>query len=378
MTLFLFLKQIVDMLYQHQILDYLMVAFAVMMVVYQFLLIRPSIHKVLTLSDAFVVILGVHVTMIFFRRVGDYGIYFKIMSAFLMYFMGRLYYDRIRESVGALVKAGYIVVYVNLIWRIIHFGFGFFHISNADGDLYYYDTDMAFAMILAMVFIVMYGHNTLFKYITAFMVCPIMVFSSDAGIQMVLMLAVYAIIALYILELLVENRKIANILLTIFILGLIAIVIIIYLPVFELADENVILTMFGSKFFDNDNMYGRYEIWNRMWKDFKASPFFFQGFGTSLSQGVNFGSFYMKLFHSLGIFGITVAMALMLSIVYYVVKISDRKTFYICVILAVLLLGTGVTVCSFDSTQMSWFPMMFAGMVVSSVQVAKNNEKQQV
>ena len=39
--------------------------------------------------------------------------------------------------------------------------------------------------------------------------------------------------------------------------------------------------------------------------------------------------------------------------------------------MAVLLLGSGVTVNSIESTQMSWFPLLFSGMVVSSVQVEK-------
>ena len=41
--------------------------------------------------------------------------------------------------------------------------------------------------------------------------------------------------------------------------------------------------------------------------------------------------------------------------------------------MAVLLLGSGVTVNSMEYTQMSWFPLLFAGMVISSVQV--ENEK---
>ena len=53
---------------------------------------------------------------------------------------------------------------------------------------------------------------------------------------------------------------------------------------------------------------------------------------------------------------------------YYVVKVNDRKTFYLAVIMAVLLLGSGVTINSMETTQMSWFPLLFAGMVISSVQ----------
>ena len=54
---------------------------------------------------------------------------------------------------------------------------------------------------------------------------------------------------------------------------------------------------------------------------------------------------------------------------YHVTKFEDRKTFYLAVIMAVLLLGSGVKVNSMESTQMSWFPLLFSGMVISSVQV---------
>lgn len=80
-------------------------------------------------------------------------------------------------------------------------------------------------------------------------------------------------------------------------------------------------------------------------------------------------SLYIKIFYSLGYIGLALAFMLIISIMYYVMKVDDRKTFYLAVILAVLLLGSGVTVNSMESTQMSWFPLLFSGMVISSVQV---------
>ena len=69
------------------------------------------------------------------------------------------------------------------------------------------------------------------------------------------------------------------------------------------------------------------------------------------------------------------AALLIANVMYYVVKVEDRKTFYLAVILAVLLLGSGVTVNSMEVTQMSWFPLLFSGMVISSVQVEKESGK---
>lgn len=368
MTLFLFLKQIIDMFYGMRFLDYLMVCLVLIMLIYQIALVRPDIRRHFTITDGIILLLSVLLTISFVRDIGGYGIYFKVLSAFLMYFVGRIYYDRIQECYGALVAGGYVVVYLNFFSRLLHFGADLAEVSNAGGDLYYYDTDMAFAMILAMAFILMFGHNTLFKYITVFIICPYMVFRSDAGIQMVLMLAVYAVVVLYVLELFIENTKVANLLLTVIIVGLLVIVMVIYLPVLGIANDDIIVALFGGRFLDNDNMYGRYAVWQSVLKNFQQCSPLQQWFGIDIGSHINMGSLYMKILYSLGYNGLIFTVVLVMNVVYYVVRVQDRKIFYVAVILAVLLLGTGVTVSSMEFTQMSWFPMMFSGMVVSSVQ----------
>ena len=375
MTLFLFLKQLVDVFYKFRILDYLMVCLVLVMLVYQVILVRPNIRKHFTVTDGIILILSVLFSISFIRDIHGYGTYFKVISAFLMYFMGRIYYDRIQESYGALAAGGYVVVYLNFFNRILKFGVAMTAITNANGDLYYYDTDMAFAMILAMTFIMMFAHNTVFKMVTVFIICPYMVFQSDAGIQKVLMLAVYAIVVMYIMELLVENIRIANILLTVMVVGLLTVVIIIYLPVIGIANDDIIVSLFGGRFLDNDNMYGRYEVWKSVLEEFKHRSLLGQCFGTDIGANINMGSLYMKILYTLGYSGILLSIVFIFNVVYYVVKVYDRKNFYVAVILMVMLLGTGVTVSSMESTQMSWFPMLFIGMVVSSVQAQRKQEE---
>lgn len=371
MTLFLFLKQLVDVLYQYRTLDYLMVGLVLVMLVYQVALVRPSIRKRVTIADMLIIALVVLLTVSFARDISCYGVYFKLLSAFLMYFVGRIYYDRIQECYGALVSAAYIVVYLNFFNRFMKFGVNLVNVTNADGDLYYYDTDMAFAMILALVFILMFGHNTLFKYFTVFVACPYMVFRSDAGIQMVLMLIVYVVLCIYIMELVLENQKIPNVLLTLLIVSLLGIVLVLHLPVIGVAQDDTILTLFGSRFLDNDNMYGRYHVWENILAEVQQQDIWKRLFGIGLGKNVDVGSLYIKTIYSMGYIGLMLLIFFVLNVVYYVVKVHDRKTFYVTTILAIMLLGTGVTVTTMEFTQMSWFPMMFAGMVVSSVQAEK-------
>ena len=149
MTFFLFAKQLVDMLYQYQILDYVMVIMVFLLLLYQIALVRPDFRKRFMLTDGIVFGLSALLTINFVRSGSGYREYFKVMSAFLIYFVGRIYYDRIKECYGALVLSAYLVVYINLIDRISQFGWKLFQVKNAEGDLYFYDTDMGIYRILA-------------------------------------------------------------------------------------------------------------------------------------------------------------------------------------------------------------------------------------
>lgn len=383
MTVFLFLKQIVDVLYPYRQLDYMMVFLVIFLLVYQILLVRPSVRENFTLSDSIVLILSVLLTFSFFKNTDGYGIYFKVLSAFLMYFVGRVYYDRIQECFGALTASSYVIIYLNFFYRLFTVGFRF-GIENAGGDLYYYDTDMAFAMILGMIFIGMLGKNTLFKFITVLFVCPYMVLNSDAGIQKALLFVVYILMVIYVVEKITGRQHVADGMLIVTVVTLLIAVGILLLPVFTDFDITGILAVLDGGMLDQGNMLDRYKGWREIWQYIESGGFGNRMFGVDLcserlhnSFFSNMNSLYMKILYSMGYVGILLLVAFIVSIVYYVIKVKDRKTFYITVILAVILLATGVTVSSMESTQMSWFPMMFAGMVVSSVQVEKRENYQE-
>ena len=144
------------MFYAWKWLDVAMVILAVIMLAYQYLLVRPDLKSMVRAGDIAVVALIILSTVSFLKDISAYQAYFKVMSAFLMYFMGRLYYDRILECDDALALSSYLIVYINFIHRIVAFGTGIFRVTNAGGDFYYYDTDMAYAMILAFIFIAMF------------------------------------------------------------------------------------------------------------------------------------------------------------------------------------------------------------------------------
>ena len=360
------------MLYSYKMLDYFMVGLLLVMLIYQILLVRPDFKAIFTKTDGIIIGLSGLVTISFLRSPGEYETYFKILSAFLMYFVGRIYYDRIRESYSALVSSSYIVIYLNLFHRIFCYEGKLFQVTNAGGDLYYYDTDMAFAMILGFIFITMFGKNSVLKLFTILLVCPYMVFYSDAGIQKILLLVVAAIVLVYIMELILRKPKLSNIVLIAMVIGIVAVVALIYLPLMGIDNSQFSSELSHGKILDYQNMNARYAAWSEVVELSRQKGILGQIFGNGLSVGAGNGiyveSLYVKTYYSIGWIGLALALGLVAAVTRYIVKAKDRKTFYLMVMMMVILLGSGVAINSMERVQMSWFPLLFAGMVVSSVQ----------
>lgn len=371
MSLFLFAKQIVDMLYQYKILDYIMVGILFVMMIYQIILVRPNIRNFCTGTDGIILLAGGMVSFAFSKNISEYETYFKVISAFFMYYIGRIYYERIQECYGALVFSSYFIVYLNFLTRIWNFGGELFWVNNAGGDLYYYDTDMAYAMILSLIFIGMFGKNTILKVITIFLICPYMVFCSDAGIQKLLMLIIIVIIIIYIIELIILNYTLTNILLFSIIVGIVISISFIYMPLVNIEIQDYLDFFFQGKLVDYKNMYIRYEGWREIINQVNQQRISVKLLGNGLYSNIQGGleteSLYVKIYYTSGWIGLMIGFLLLISITCHIIRIKDRKTLYLMVMMVILLLGTGVTINSMERVQMSWFPMMFAGMVVSSV-----------
>lgn len=188
---------------------------------------------------------------------------------------------------------------------------------------------------------------------------------------MALMLAVYAVIGIYIVELVLRNQRLSGALLTIMVIGLLGVVVLLYAPVIGVIDKESVAGIFGSRLFDLGNMYSRYGEWQRILQKCANGSVLQHVFGIDLGSQLVIQSMYIKIYYATGYCGLLLALSAIISVMHYVVKVEDRKTFYLTVIMAILLLGSGVAVNSMESTQMSWFPMLFAGMVISSVQAQK-------
>jgi len=382
MYIFLFAKQIVDMFYDYIWLDVTLVAVAVVLVIYQLRMLRPdsgdkiSVIKSIRVPD--ICLLGifliylVHIlascmsgTYVSITSDQLFG-FGKIASAFLIYAIGRLASKRVTESTGALVGSAYIVVYVNLVIRIIKYGVNgsletFLHTTNTEGLIYYFDTDLAYAMLLALVFIAMYAKNTILKFVTIFVTCPFMILHSDADIQKYLMIAVYVILFLFMSERAVKKRRFSDFILPVFILGLLIVIAALVLPIF-MEQEQSSFTNILSGVIDTYNFSGRYSAWIELWQSTAGMNMMSVLFGINNSYGVGVGNQYLSIILSLGIVGMLLALAFIISIAVDAVKIEDRKTYYVTVMLAIIFLGTCIVINGMNYTQLSWLTMLYAGM----------------
>ena len=373
MSLFLFLKQIVDVLYEFHELDYAMVIMVVIALMYQVILVRPKIKWNITLTDICIIGFIVLVSASFLKNPsGGIGIYLKVMSGFLMYFVGRIYYERILECEGALALSSYLVVYANFIYRIICFGSNLFAVDNAQGDLYYYDMDMGYGMIISLLFIMMYGRNNILKLVTSFLVIPYMLLYSEAGTMQLMYLVILFLFLLYLFEKMGVNRKICNSVLVVALMGLITVIVDITLPVFVGRKESILLNLLEGKAFSLRNMVNRYDIWNKISTELKNSSLLEKLFGRGLGETLSVYSQYVKLVYVTGMVGMILLILIIVSVVYKALLVSDRKTYYITVLLLLTFISAGALVNCMEYTQMSWFVLMYLGMTTSSIHIERD------
>ena len=365
MSIFLFLKQFVDLLYAYRWMDIFMVILAMVMLVYQYLLLRPNIKESVKAADIVVLLLVALLTFSFFRDISAFQAYIKVMSAFLMYFMGRLYYDRINECGDALALSSYLIIYLNFVHRVLTYGTKLFQVTNADGDLYFYDTDMAYGIILAFIFVAMFARNSIFKMLTLVLICPYMILYSDAGIQMLLFFAIVVVLILYIVEVAIHKKTFAMIGMGVLIAGLLACVVLIYIPLLT-SDTSGTWKIFGNNAILNvTHMETRYSEWQQVYAVRSPETLLEKIWGISFNTGLPLKSFYLKALYTTGIVGLLLGIVLIVLSFIAANRSEERKNFYITVMLAILMLGSGVTVNSMETTQMSWFVMLFAGMVIT-------------
>lgn len=393
MAVFLFLKQIVDMFYQYKILDYGMVILGVILLVVKIWKdkIYLQIKEFFCVTDFVVIAIMLVYFGAFLRFTNAYGVFFKMESAFLLYFLGRVYGKEIMAYGRLLAYAGYVVVYSNFFYRFYQFGFKFIVTGSEEtllnaGGLYYYKTDLAVGIIIAVLFIYFFGERKWLKWLTIFPVCGYMVFYSGARMQQVIMVVEYLLILLNELEnrtqfvLKVKEKYAKGIIVVIFTSVFLFFVSLQYIP-FEKITMGL-QTKSGAGTVLEKIMHSRHVIWWDVLEYFSEQSFGTRLLGIDLqteylhtSAGMRAHSTYIKLIYSTGYIGCFLFLIFASLILLRLCKEENRKLIYILLILLVMLSGSGLTIESMEATQMSWFPMLFTGVLFSQKQAESRTEK---
>ena len=385
MSVFLFLKQIVDIFYQYRFLDYVMVIFAFLILLHQLWLRRFDNKtsntenyckkiKNITITDIcicyFIIISSLKYLVYVSISLELYG---KLLSAFFMYFIGRLCKDRIEECVEALAISAYIVIYANVIYRYIYFGSNsFFSSKISDGCLYYFDTDLSYAMLIGLIFVAMYARNSVIKFITIFVTCPFMIMHSGADIQKVLLIVIFIVLFVFIGERAVKRRRISDYLLPIALLLLCVILVGIISPVFTNDNDSTLIKIINRWVTDTNNIGDRYLEWQKARYIFDNSSILWKCLGIN-NCAVQVVNQYLHIFFNYGYIGMIVTVVIIISSTFSAIHTPVRKTFYVSIMLAIVFLGTCIVVNGMDRTQMSWFVMMYVGMVQNKGLLIKEN-----
>ncbi len=381
MSIFLFCKQIVDMLYQYKILDYGMVLFALVLICYK--IRKEKIYKDMKEffcpADMIVFALMLIYVLAFLKYTNAYGIFFKVESCFLIYFLGRLYGKEIMQHGKVLAAAGYIVVYINFIYRYCQFGYKFIVTGPEvtllnSGGLYYYKTDLAIGMIVALIFIYHFSQVRWFKWFTIIPICGYMVFYSGARMQQLIMAAEYVLILLCELEkrtkfALKLHEKCMKVIIGIgFSLTAVFFAALQLFP-FDKVEAGLQVDTGAGSFLEN-LMHSRHIIWWDILKYFSEQSLFTRIFGIDLqteylhnAQNMRAHSAYVKQIYSTGYVGCFLFLTLIAFILLYLCREKNKKMVYMILALWLMFLGAGLTIESLEATQMSWFPMLFTGVL---------------
>lgn len=391
MAVFLFLKQVVDMFYQYRILDYGMVVFGVVLLLVKGYREKIYLHlrEFLNPADFIIIALAAVYAGAFLRYPAAYGNFFKIESAFLLYFLGRVYGNEIMKHGRMLAGASYIAVYLNFFYRFYQFGFRFtINPGEEDllnrGGLYYYKTDLAVGMIIAVLFIYMFSEIKWLKWFTIIPVCGYMVFYSGARMQQFVMIGIYLLLLLCEIEKKTDRQMILNdvcakVLSVIMLVVVAAFFVLIEVFPFERYGEQIALTTDWATSWIEKLMHSRQAVWWGILQYFSEQTLGSKLFGIDLmteylhnSVGVRAHSMYIKQIYATGYTGCLLLLIFVIVILKKLAAQEDRKLFYVTAGLWVMFLGTGLSIESMELTQMSWFPFLFAGVLLASVGKAEN------
>lgn len=372
-SIILFLKPITDMLYQLSILDYAMTAIAVLALVINVKKIKKLfINDYIALS--IVMLLTVTLMKTNFQGVTTY---IKMISAYMLYFIGRACGGRLFKEKKHLVRAMILVLFANLITLFTRNGFQIWGHATTFSGLYFFKTDLALAMIYVIVTVLYFSRMKPFFVYSVCILSIVMIVLSNTRMDMLIAILVIGVYIFYIREdntgkKLKINIKYVCIGVAVLFGGVILISNLLKLEVFRKFDY---ITFSVEKVFDifsASNTSGRNVVWEHIINLFNKASFIDRLFGidfvSDLYLTYDSHNAYIKMMYTSGYLGLAL---FILFILLYLNKLNsenNRKMFYFNLSLIITFVLQSISASTVAYTQNTWILMLFLGSSINNRQ----------
>lgn len=383
-----------------------MVVCAFVMIVYGF--IKYGYYKKFAerINAMDLVILGLALVyfLAFLRNPESYTRAVKIESAFMMYFMGRIYAEKFSNEIAEKTKwikaipiTSYVIVYANMVYKLYiqisfivtgqYVGVNQNFDIHADGALYYYKTDMVIGIVICLIFIYALSEKKILKWVTIIPVGIFMAFyQTSARTGQLILLCEYLIIAFveirkrgYLTKINLTKKGVTVISAAVMLAVTTFLVFIQVFPPMKinLEDQGLSEEVMNKL---NNLFHSRHLIW---WD--ALSHFVKQNLGVRLigidliseglynPEGDRFHNLYFKQIFSVGYAGTYLFYAMLCMFLSNLRKEENDVVKYIAFSLMVMLLLISISMEGLEYTQMTWYPFIFMGMLVK---MGDHNDKQ--
>ena len=369
MAFLIFIKTLSDMFYKLSVLDYLLMAVVSVLFLYGLKRIE-TIHAGDLLAFAFMGLL----CMTMLRTGTGFSHFIKMMSAFMLYFIGRGFFRETFQSERALVAANYIVVLSNLALFLLGKGFTIWGSASTFRGMYFYKTDFSIAMVYAIAALVFFENPVMIVSAVEWCILAYLILRSNTRAALLIYCMIFGLWLLYRHERVTKKPIRINIKYMLF--ASVGLITAIYLIAMILSSSvfssyHFITFRFNklSDLFNTSNTQGRNVIWKALFEKYNSAGIVQKAIGIDFVSDY-WNSFdahnaYLKILFSTGFIGLLIFAGF---IVYYVIrlnKLKDRSLFYYNVAILLTFMIQSMSQSSIDFTQMTWTFLYFAGCAVS-------------
>ncbi len=378
MDIFLFFKTLADMFYAVPVFDYLLLIVAIAF----FIVALRNIEEYYPI-DYLVFAFMIMLSITFVRSFSGFDHYIKMLSAFMLYFIGRGYNYDIEKVKNALVKSYTIVLLLHILLFLLGIGFINWGNSLTFRGLYYFKTDFSMAMIFAISTIVFLTRIPVKYKILTWIIIEYLIIRSNTRAALLISFIVFGIWLISIREELTGAKITINIKYVVWVLlglfvGIILLTKILSLPVFE--KYSFISFKFNSlsELYSDANTQGRNHVWENIFKIYENSSIVDKLVGIDYISdrwnGYDSHNGYLKILFTTGIIGLGIFIGIIVIYIKALNDIKDRCSFYFNISIIISFLLASISQSSIDFTQMTWIVMFFIGNTISQVSTCEQDK----